>query len=151
MDLEKLAQTVTEEQNAQQQYEHHINVCMAAGCLSSHSDKIKDALEEEVETHGHSECCQVKGVGCLGLCGNGPLVSVDDHLYQGVQPEDAKEIVESVGDDEPIARLVCPTDMPFFKRQRLIVLENSGKIDPERIEDYIAVGGYRSLLRTSPN
>ena len=38
------------------------------------------------------------------------------------------------------------TDMPFFARQKKIVLENSGKIDPERIEDYIAHDGYHALV-----
>ncbi len=150
MDLEELAQITSEEQTANQQYDQHIHVCVAAGCLSSNSDRIKAALEEEVKAQGRSEHCCVKGVGCMGLCGNGPLVSVEKEqqtvLYQGVQPDDATEIVESL-DGKPVSRLECPIDMPFFTRQKKIVLENFGRIDPERIEDYIAAGGYRSLLR----
>jgi bidirectional [NiFe] hydrogenase diaphorase subunit len=66
-------------------------------------------------------------------------------MYQGVIPEDAPEIVASLG-VEPVSRLTLPVDMPFFTRQKKIVLENSGSIDPERIEDYISAGGYESLL-----
>ena len=148
MDLEELAEVSAKEQAAQQQYRHRIHVCMAAGCLSSHSDQVKDALEKELNSNGHAGQCLVKGVGCMGLCGNGPLVSVETKnvLYQGVKPEDAPEIANSL-DYSPVPRLQCPTDVPFFRRQLKIVLENSGKIDPERIEDYIAAGGYRALIR----
>jgi bidirectional [NiFe] hydrogenase diaphorase subunit len=63
-----------------------------------------------------------------------------------VKPEDAPAIVSSLG-GAPDARLQCDTQQPFFTRQVKIVLENSGVIDPERIEDYIAAGGYAALLK----
>lgn len=148
MDHDELIQIGEEERAQQAQYPHRIHVCMAAGCLSSQSDRIKDALDAEVKAHGQEGHCQVKGVGCMGLCGNGPLVAVptEDILYQNVTPEDAPEIVKHLGHG-PIRHKFCPTDIPFFKSQHKIVLENCGQIDPERIEDYIAVGGYLSLLR----
>ena len=148
MDLEGLAEIASKEQIAQHQYRHRIHVCMAAGCLSSNSDQVKDALEKKINTTGRTQQCMVKGVGCMGLCGNGPLVSIETKnvLYQGVKPEDAPDIINAL-DYSPIPHLQCPTDVPFFRRQLKIVLENSGKIDPERIEDYIAVGGYRALIR----
>lgn len=67
-------------------------------------------------------------------------------LYQFVTPEDAPEIIAHL-DDEPVRRLATPLDQPFFTRQLKIVLEHCGQIDPERLEDYIAVGGYRALLK----
>lgn len=148
MDHDELAQIAADERQAQHQYRHHVHVCVAAGCLSAHSDKIKDALEDEVKKHGNPQHCNVKGVGCMGLCGAGPLVSVqpENVMYQGVRPEDAPTIIEHL-DKGPVRSLLCPTDTPFFRRQVKIVLENSGRIDPERIEDYIAAGGYRALLR----
>ncbi|MCA9982000.1 MAG: NADH-quinone oxidoreductase subunit L, partial [Anaerolineales bacterium] len=66
-------------------------------------------------------------------------------LYQNVQPDDATEIASAL-DKEPVARLVCPTNTPFFQRQVKVVLENCGRIDPERIEEYIAMGGYEGLV-----
>ena len=60
-------------------------------------------------------------------------------LYKKVEAADGAAIIESLEGD-PVDRLVCPTDVPFFQRQKKIVLENSGVIDPERIEDYIAAG-----------
>ena len=67
-------------------------------------------------------------------------------LYKKVSASDAGELLDSL-DGPPVSRLHCPTDVPFFQRQKKIVLENCGAIDPERIEDYIAAGGYRSLLQ----
>ena len=124
-----------------------VKVCVAAGCLSSQSAEVKAALIREV----NGRACKVKGVGCLGLCSQGPLVAVESHtgkgdtLYQNVKPADAAEIMTAL-DDAPVARLHCRTDIPFFQRQHKIVLENSGQIDPERIEEYIAAEGYRALL-----
>jgi bidirectional [NiFe] hydrogenase diaphorase subunit len=128
--------------------EHSINVCVAAGCLSSGSDKVKESLEQEVREHGLDHECQVKGVGCLGLCSQGTLVSVEKQnvLYKQVTQADAKEIVESL-DKKPVERLKCDTNSPFFKRQTKIVLENSGVIDPEKIEDYFMADGYNGLTK----
>jgi bidirectional [NiFe] hydrogenase diaphorase subunit len=83
----------------------------------------------------------------MGLCSAGPLVSVETEgqLFANVTPEDAPELVRSI--DTGTADLQrCPTEVPFFQRQQKIVLENSGKIDPERIEDYISNDGYRALV-----
>ncbi len=127
---------------------HSLNVCVAAGCLSSGSEKVKVALEDAVKSHGLEHECKVKGVGCLGLCSKGPLVSVEKEnvVYQDVEPGDAAEIVESLG-KEAVTRLKCDMESPFFTRQTKIVLENCGIIDPERIEDYLAADGYEALSK----
>ncbi len=67
-------------------------------------------------------------------------------MYKKVGPADSAEILDSLEGD-PVSRLVCPTDVPFFARQKKIVLENSGVIDPDRIEDYIAANGYTALVK----
>jgi bidirectional [NiFe] hydrogenase diaphorase subunit len=66
-------------------------------------------------------------------------------MYQHVTPQDAPDLVQNLENPDPVKRLVCPTDRPFFKAQKKIVLENCGVIDPERIEEYIAAGGYEAL------
>jgi bidirectional [NiFe] hydrogenase diaphorase subunit len=124
-----------------------VNVCVAAGCLSLHSDLLKEALEKEAVTNGSH--CRVRGTGCMGLCSAGPLVAVepDRLLYEHVTPADASELIRSIG-AKPLRRLQCPREQPFFQRQVNIVLENSGKIDPEKIADYAANGGYEALTQT---
>jgi bidirectional [NiFe] hydrogenase diaphorase subunit len=137
---------VAEAENAiARSFEHTIHVCVAAGCLSQHSDQVKQYLEHQIEERDLTHC-RVKGVGCMGLCRAGPLVSVrpEETLYQSVTLHDAPAIIESLG-GTPVKRLICPTNRPFFTQQTKIVLANSGEIDPERLEDYIAVGGYQQL------
>src|ERR1017187_3515767 len=83
----------------------------------------------------------------MGLFSDGPLVTTGDNvMYKRVTAADAGEILAGL-QFQPVDRLLCPTDVPFFQRQQKIVLENSGVIDPERIEDYIAAGGYQALMK----
>ncbi len=148
MTPEELSNIAAEERERQGQYKHRLHVCKAAGCASAGAGRVLDALNEEVKKRGLQDCCQVKGVGCMGLCSAGPLVSVGEtgEMNQNAKPEDAAEIVSHALEGKVVPRLCCSTDMPFFKRQEKIVLENSGQIDPERIEDYIAADGYASMI-----
>jgi bidirectional [NiFe] hydrogenase diaphorase subunit len=148
MTPEELTKKAQAEQERQSKFEHTVRVCTAAGCLSSHSDKVKAAITDEVNKRGLSKTCQVKGAGCMGLCAQGPLVSIDsgDTMYQRVEEKHAASIVDSVG-KAPVKELRCDSNTPFFKSQTKIVLENSGVIDPERIEEYLAAKGYSALLK----
>ena len=152
MSAESLEEIARRELQIKQSMKHEINVCVAAGCLSAHSDALKEAFAKEVKSRGLEHECKVKGVGCLGLCAQAPLVSIDNGhaLYHGVAPEDAGEIISSL-DSKPVERLRISLDTPFFSRQKKIVLGNSGRIDPERIEDYLAAGGYTALVKALTN
>jgi bidirectional [NiFe] hydrogenase diaphorase subunit len=144
---EELEQIAESEREEQAKFTHRINVCVAAGCLSCQSQSVKDAIDHQIKSRGLEHTCQTKGVGCMGLCAEGPLVSTDKGtLYKGVTAADAADIVDNL-EGEPVSRLICRTDVPFFTRQKKIVLENSGVVDPERIEDYIAAGGYSAFMR----
>ena len=148
MTPEELIQIAEDERESRQKYKYTLSVCTAVGCLSSHGDKVVESLTEAIKKEGREEEYLCKGVGCLGLCSEGPLVLVepDGLLYGKVKPEDAEEIIQSLG-KEPVSRLLVPTDIPFFQKQEKIVLENSGKIDPTRLEDYIAADGYDALIQ----
>ncbi len=145
MTIEELRGIAETERAAQKKFEHHVCVCIAAGCLSSGGGEVREAVRKEVAESGMKNEVLVKGVGCMGLCSAGPLVEAGGKMYANVSPEEAPEIVRSLdtGAGGPVE---CPTDVPFFERQKKIVLENSGKIDPERIEDYIAADGYVALV-----
>ncbi|HEY3269322.1 MAG TPA: NuoF family protein [Armatimonadota bacterium] len=123
-----------------------IDICMAAGCLSCQADLVKDALEKEISKHGLGDTCSVRGVGCLGLCMAGPLIVVEPTgvMYGSAVSADAEAIVKSVS-GAPVKRLELNAQQPFFSRQVKIVLENSGRIDPEKLEDYLAQDGYAAL------
>lgn len=149
--FDRLEEIAITEQAQGERYTHTVNVCMAAGCMSSQSGVIKEALDKEVEREGLDRWCRVRGTGCMGLCAAGPLVTVNPEkpgeiIYRHVKVDDVPEIVASL-ETQPVERLRCPTDVPFFQRQKKIVLENSGLIDPERIEEYMARDGYTGLMK----
>ena len=136
-----------------------IRCCLAAGCMSSNSKGVKDALEAAVKQAGLEQNVEVRGVGCMKLCCQGPLVQIDlpaegatvavegapsGPLYQKVRPEDAASLVSTLAGGTTEVQRGDPNH-PFFTKQLSIVLANSGYIDPERIESYIAAEGYRAL------
>lgn len=129
-----------------------IRVCVAASCVSSGSEQLKEKLDEIIKERGLEEDCAIKPVGCMGLCSSGPLVEdVKNKVFYGnVNEEHGQRIVNSVYDgvdDE----LKIDTNIPFFTRQFKIVLENSGIINPEDIGEYIAHDGYHALVETISN
>ncbi|HEY9725822.1 MAG TPA: NuoF family protein [Chroococcales cyanobacterium] len=123
-----------------------IRCCTAAGCLSSGSAAVRDGLEAAVQQIGLEAEVKVCSVGCMRFCGRGPLVEVASSgtLYEQVTPDDAPSIIAALKGGIATATKGNPNH-PFLTRQMPIVLENSGKIDPERIEEYIAAGGYEPL------
>ncbi|MBV8418007.1 MAG: NADH-quinone oxidoreductase subunit NuoF [Verrucomicrobia bacterium] len=124
-----------------------VRCCMSAGCMSSQSAEVKTALEKAVAERQMGDLIEVRRVGCMGLCGPGPLVSVEPNslLYEHVTPENAGSIIDALTSAGPIKAERCDPQHPFFTRQTLVVRANGGRIDPERIEDYIEAGGYRAL------
>ena len=144
MTIEELEQIAQSARAEYAKFDREINVCMGTGCLSQHSDKLRDKLTEMVAAQGKNAF--VRRTGCMGLCAAGPLVLVDPDatLYQHVKAEDADAVVSSLG-GEPVAGLQCNL-REHFEDQVHIVLENSGHIDPEKIDDYIARDGYKALL-----
>jgi bidirectional [NiFe] hydrogenase diaphorase subunit len=144
---EELKATAARERELNAGREACVNICCAAGCQPLGTDALKKALMEAASVQGYGpESCLVRKVGCLGLCGVAPLVSVDPSgiLYQHVQPSDAPAIIAAL-QGPPVQQIRLDSNLPFFARQRKIVLENSGRIDPERLEDYIAQDGYLAL------
>lgn len=144
MTIEELDQIAESTRAEYAKFDHEINVCMGTGCLSQHSDKLRDALSKQVEAQGKNAF--VRRTGCMGLCAAGPLVLVDpeETLYQHAHEEHAEVIVKSLG-GQPVKELQCEL-REHFDQQVHVVLENSGQVDPEKIDDYIARDGYRALL-----
>ncbi|MBN2022516.1 MAG: FAD-dependent oxidoreductase [Pirellulales bacterium] len=162
-DLNRLRDRLRAEAQAQSQNHHkRIRVCMGASCIASGAQRVKAAIEAELVQRGLGRNVSVIDTGCLGPCSAGPVIMVDEVFYENVRPADAVEIVaEHVAKDRVVERLThkrpdgraIPTaaEMDFFKRQTKIVLRNCGRIDPLRIEDYIAVDGYQALATVLSN
>ena len=126
-----------------------LRCCTAAGCVSSNSQGVKEELTKAVKAAGLEEQVEVRSVGCLKLCCQGPLVQADPSgaLYEKVAPADAAAIVSALNGAAVNVGQGSLND-PFFTKQFSIVLANSGVVDPERIESYIAADGYRGLHET---
>src|SRR5664279_4754981 len=145
MDVQELEQIAENVKLESGKFDYEVNVCMGTGCMSQHSDKIKDEITKAAAASGKKVF--VRRTGCMGLCAAGPLVLVEptEVLYQAVKAEDAARVIESV-DKAPIAELHCDL-RAHFDDQVHVVLENSGHIDPEKIDDYIGRDGYAALLK----
>jgi NADP-reducing hydrogenase subunit HndC len=140
--------------------ERTIYVCQGTGCVSGQSFEITDALTKAVRELGLPGV-KVDYTGCHGFCEQGPIAIVQPEgtFYTHVTPEDAREIVEShLRDGKPVERLYYKDpvtgeavanyqDIKFYSMQQRIILRNCGRLNPERIEDYIAVGGYEALKK----
>jgi bidirectional [NiFe] hydrogenase diaphorase subunit len=126
-------------------------VCSSTSCLASGAQGVRNALEAAVEADGLDHDVQVVPTGCMGLCSRGPLVRVDARagtstLYGDVTPQVGGAVVRTRDRADGVSGdHVVDLQMPFFARQRRMVLANAGRTDPERIEDYVAAGGYSAL------
>ena len=143
------------------QYSLQVMVCAGTGCVSNHSFEIKDALEKEIRKHELEHTIDIVFTGCNGFCGAGPIVIVqpDGIFYKELKVSDVPHLVEEhLLKGRPVQKFLYtpPTektpipkmrDIPFFADQTLIALRNRGMIDPEKIDDYIARGGYKALAK----
>src|SRR4030043_404558 len=135
-------------------------VCSGAACLAVGSQKTYANFEAELERQRLKNRVDLKATGCPGFCERGPIVVVYPQgvCYLRVQPEDVTEIVSRSIEGQIVDRLlyVDPVtgekiahelDIPFYKYQNRLILGNNRLIDATKIEDYIALGGYRALSK----
>lgn len=125
--------------------------CASTACVSSGSTEMRKALQDALKAAGLVKDVQVVATGCKGLCSRGPVLEVQTGdeapvLYANITPEAAQQIVQQhVQTGQPVPEYQLDAASPFFAKQVRVVLSNSGLIDPERIEDYIANDGYAAL------
>ena len=141
-----------------------VRCCSSAGCLVGGAAELRLALSTAVARRELQERVAITGVGCLGPCSQGPLLAVDPDgaLFAGVTAADADGLITALAQRlqaatsaerqaplawTPVAGERVDTERPFFTRQRRIVLEHCGLIDPERIEAAIERGAYEQLRR----
>lgn len=142
-------------------YRSHVLVCGGTGCTSSNSAAIIEALEKEIEAKGLKDEVKVIKTGCFGLCALGPVMVVypEGCFYSEVKVENIPEIVEEhllkgrivkhLLYDETIQTesIKSINETNFYKKQKRVALRNCGVIDPENIEEYIAMDGYQALAK----
>jgi NADH:ubiquinone oxidoreductase subunit F (NADH-binding)/(2Fe-2S) ferredoxin len=132
-------------------------LCCGSGCVSAGALKLKTKLIEEIARHNISEEINIIETGCMGPCDAGPVMLVypEGVFYQKLTIEDIPELVEEhFMKGRPVKRLMLKEneiiyktrkELPFYQKQVKVALENCGYIDPDSIEEYIAVGGYEAI------
>ena len=137
--------------------QHRADVLVS--CLHGRSPELIPAFREEIKRRGLADEVEVVETGCRGFCAMGPVVLVqpDGLFYINVQPADVPELVEEtlikgravkrLAYKEPVTHEAIPhySAVPFYSKQVRHVMRNCGMINPQSIEEYIAVGGYQAL------
>ncbi|HOP10321.1 MAG TPA: NADH-quinone oxidoreductase subunit NuoF [Oscillospiraceae bacterium] len=133
--------------------------CTGTGCSSSGSHELAAEMEKQIAAAGLTDEVKVVKTGCFGLCALGPIMIIypEGTFYSQVKASDVKEIVEEhLLKGRPVKRLIYSeaiekdrmlslSDTPFYKKQKRIALRNCGVINPENIDEYIAMDGYLAL------
>ena len=142
-------------------YRSHVLVCGGTGCTSSHSAEIIAEFEKEIAEKGLADEIKVIRTGCFGLCALGPIVVVypEGAFYSQIKVEDVPEIVDEhlikgrivkhlLYDDTVAGDTVKSlNETQFYKKQKRVALRNCGVIDPENINEYIAMDGYQARAK----
>jgi len=142
-------------------FRSHVLVCGGTGCTSSGSQKVIEAFEKHLKDKGIDKEVKVVQTGCHGLCELGPVIIVypEGVFYSRVQEEDVEEIVsEHLLKGRIVKRLVYEEsiekdviksldNVDFYRKQVRVALRNCGVIDPENIDEYIAMDGYKAIAK----
>jgi len=157
-DIERFAETLRDRTGSAPKV---VRVCIGTGCAAKGSRRIYELFSEAAKRSGQDVRVDAKCVGCHGFCERGPIVVVEPGgiFYQRVEEPDVAEIfretvlggrvVERLLYEDPVTgeKAEKADEIPFYKVQERIVLANNGLIDPTKITDYIAEGGYKALAK----
>ena len=138
-----------------------VTICGGPGCQPSHSPAVVKALKSALERQGLAASVRVRVSGCYGFCEQGPIMVIepDGLFYCRVTPDDAEEIVaRTVMQGEVIEHLLyadpvsgeklrTEAEIPFYRAQDRVLLAQSKQVDPDSLEDYFVVGGYKALVK----
>ncbi|MCP4757588.1 MAG: 4Fe-4S dicluster domain-containing protein [Proteobacteria bacterium] len=138
-----------------------LTICAGTGCLAYGTAELVENFKIEIEKRKLHDKLTLRTSGCHGFCERGPIVVIHPEkiFYQRVGLDDAAEILEkTIGQGEIIDRLlytdpvtgekiVYENEVPFYKKQNRVLLGMNGRIDPTSLEDYLAIGGYRALVK----
>lgn len=138
-----------------------ITLCSGSACHATGSGKVAAALSAEIDKQGVAAEVVFRRTGCHGFCEQGPIVVIYPQgiCYLKVQPEDIAEIISvTIKERRIVERLlyvdpnsgekaVTEDEIPFYKHQQRLVLGANRKIDPTSLEDYLAVDGYKALVK----
>ena len=158
MELEELRKSIVKNRDPKKTI---VSVCGGTGCTALGSGEVIKALREELKKRGLEDKIEVKVSGCRGFCQHGALVTIEPQgiFYQRVRAKDVAELVETTllngktvdhllyRDPVLTGQFIHEHEVPFYAKQKRLVLANSSQIDPKVIDDYIFFGGYGALAK----
>ncbi len=156
-ELERARTRILEERKAQEA-KKRVVLCTGTGCRGAGALEVFDAFKKEL---GHQSVVEFKSTCCHGFCERGPITIIEPMgiFYQGVTPEHVPQIIaetvtkgrviEDLLYQDPATGKAIPAEkeIPFYKKQQRLVFGHNRYIDPTRIEDYLAIGGYTALVK----
>lgn len=157
-DLERLRQKVKATRESMKSI---IAFCVGTGCIALGANGVLEAIKSEIKKHRLEGEVNIRETGCLGMCEQGPMLIIypEEIPYFKVKSEDAQEIISrTVVRGQLVKRLLYKDpvtsnvakkigEIPFYKPQLRLILQNNVEINPKKIEDYIAIGGYTALAK----
>ena len=135
---------------------HIISLSSGTCGHASGSIEVEEALKQAII--GYEDQIDLKLTGCHGFCAVEPNIIIfpEKIFYKNLKPEDAPNVIQSILKGEIIDNLVISEngtkynyidEIPFYKLQKRILTGDNPLIDPTNIEDYIAIGGYKALIK----
>jgi NADH-quinone oxidoreductase subunit F len=157
-DLEKLRKQILSKRDPKKPC---VIICSGTGCIASGCESVSTAFQTELEKQKLKDKVDLRTTGCPGFCERGPIVVIQPEgiFYQLVEAKDIGEIIsQTVLQKKIIDRLlytdlqtgkkiVHENEVPFYKKQNRILMDSNSLIDPAKIEDYLAIGGYSGLQK----
>ena len=158
---EELARWAERESLERSVFDFTVTMCAGTGCQASASPAVIEAMRDELSRQGLDSKVRIRTTGCHGFCEQGPLMVIEpgNIFYRTVRPEDVPEIVSSTLRNNEVVERLCYVDtvsgerivreseIPFYKAQDRTILRQNRLVDPCRIEDYVAIGGYSALVK----
>ena len=157
-DLEKTRQAVLSSRDPNKPC---VTVCAGTGCRATGGQRVVAAFDSELEKQGLRAEVDVRGTGCHGYCEKGPIVVIgpEETCYLQTTPEDVAEIVSTTLKEKKVverllyadpstgAKVATEAEIPFYSHQQRLVFGPNRKIDPTSVEDCLAIGGYKALVK----
>ena len=157
-ELEALRKSITTERDPKKSV---VNICGGTGCLALGCTDVIKAFRDEIANQGLENKVDIRVSGCPGFCERGTILTIEPQniFYQRVRRKDVVEVVaKTLVEGKVIDRLLYPdpatgkrvvheAEVPFYTKQKRLLLAHSSQIDPESIEDYLCFGGYAALAK----
>ena len=157
-ELEELRKSIVQKRDVKKTV---VNICGGTGCLALGCTDVIQAFKDEVDARNLGDQVDIRVSGCPGFCERGTILTIEPQniFYQRVKRKDVAEIVsQTLVDGKIVERLLYPdlatgkrvvheNEVPFYTKQKRLLLANSSRSDPENIDDYVYFGGYAALAK----